>query len=89
MNHENLNENIEKVPGVLGVKEENDHFVVSIRWKDGKEDERHFPINGFTVVNPETNQKLGFVKGDKAVKILRDNVATFNEEDFSWADFIS
>ncbi|OGN32806.1 MAG: hypothetical protein A3I92_02520 [Candidatus Yanofskybacteria bacterium RIFCSPLOWO2_02_FULL_43_10b] len=85
-------ENIEqeKELGVLDVKIENDYYIVSIRWADGKENEHHFPEKGFPVVDPETKKKVGagWIDGKKAVKILRENSANMTEEEFSWTDFV-
>ena len=75
--------------GVLNYKIENNHYVVNIRWKDGKEVEEHFPVKGFPVVNPATGK---FIKknlpGKDALKILEENAAKMTADEFSWLDFV-
>jgi len=80
----------EKKLGVLGYKIENNHYVISLRWKDGHETEEHFPIKGFPVVNPVTGEKWGegHMDGKKALKILEENAANMTAEEFSWRDFL-
>jgi hypothetical protein len=75
--------------GVLGHRIEDHHYIVDIRWKDGKESQHNFPEKGFPVVDPQTHQKLGFISGEKALRILENNAALLNEEDFSWIDFVN
>jgi len=74
--------------GVQDVKIENNHYVVSIIWKNGEKSASHFPVNGFTVVNPKTNQQLGYMSGERAVSILKEYSAKYNREDFSWIPFL-
>ena len=81
-------ENDEKMPGVKGVEMKNNHFVVSIVWKNGEKSVKHFPGCGFVVVNPNTNEKIGHITGEEAVRILKENVSVHNREDFSWVPFI-
>ena len=80
-------ESPEKQKGVLSFKIENHHYVVSLRWKNGKENERHFPEKGLEIVD-SGGEKLGFIRGKDALKILQDNSPNMNEEDFSWRDFV-
>ena len=74
--------------GVLKYRIENNHFVVDIRWKDGKEVEEHFPIIGFSVVDPTTGEKHGHIDGKRALKILEENTAKMTADEFSWLDFV-
>ncbi len=78
----------EKKFGVLKYKTENNHYVVNIRWKDGKEVEEHFPVAGFIVVNPATGEKRGHIDGKRALKILEENTAKMTADEFSWLDFV-
>ncbi len=78
----------EKKFGVLKYRTENNHFVVDIRWKDGKEVEEHFPMNGFQVVDPTTGKNRGHVDGKRALKILEENAAKMIADEFSWLDFV-
>ncbi len=73
--------------GVLKYRTENNHFIVDIRWKDGKEVEEHFPIIGFSVVDPATGKKRGYIDGRRALKILEESAAKMTADDFSWLDF--
>jgi len=84
---ENLNE---KKFGVLGSKIENNHYVVSLRWKDGQETGEHFPVKGFSIVDPATGKKwgVGHIDGKKALKILEENAAKMTADEFSWRDFL-
>ncbi|MDO8558204.1 MAG: hypothetical protein Q7S09_03380 [bacterium] len=74
--------------GVLGSREEDNHYIVSVRWKDGLESESHFPVRGFEVVNPATGKHLGFIRGEKAVDILKKHAAEFSRGEFSWQGFV-
>ena len=85
---EKLESVVEEKRGVLGYKTENHHYVVSLRWKDGKESEHHFPEAGFQVVDPATHEKKGFIKGKEALRILQENAPSLNEDEFSWVNFI-
>ena len=75
--------------GVLGYKIEKDHYVVSIRWKDGQVNEHHFPVKGFPVINPATGE---FIKknlpGKDDLEILRENAGNMTADEFSWLDFV-
>jgi hypothetical protein len=81
-------ERSEEEPGVLGYRVENNHYVVDVRWKDGEKSENHFPIAGFTVVNPKNNECLGKIRGEKALEILQQHAGEYTREDFSWRDFV-
>ena len=59
--------NYEKT-GVQDVRMENEHYIVSIVWKDGKKNEHHFPASGFPVVDVKTKKLLGYIGGKEAVK---------------------
>ncbi|MDO8663232.1 MAG: hypothetical protein Q7K28_00105 [Candidatus Wildermuthbacteria bacterium] len=78
----------EKKFGVLNYRIENSHYIVNIRWKDGRETERHFPTTGFLVVDPATGEKRGRIDGKKALKILEENTADMTSDAFSWLDFV-
>ena len=78
----------EKKFGVLNYRIENNHYIVDIRWKDGKETEEHFPTTGFSVVNPVTGEKRGHIDGKRALKILEDNTTKMTADEFSWLEFI-
>ena len=78
----------ESKSGVLGFREENNHYVVNIRWKDGVETESHFPSRGFEVVNPSTGERLGFMKGERALQILKEHAAEYANNEFSWRNFM-
>ena len=75
--------------GVLEYKIENHEYVIKLKWKDGTENEHHFPENGFIVFDPVTGIKRGVIKGKEALKILEENSPNINEEDFSWLDYVS
>ncbi len=79
----------EKKFGVLKYRTENDHYIVDIRWKDGKEVEEHFPVAGFPVIDLATGEKLGRIDGKRALKILEENTADMTADEFSWLDFVS
>jgi hypothetical protein len=87
--NEGRNEDNNRVPCVFDVKTEHNHYIVSIVWKNGEVSAMHFPENGFDVVNPLTGEKIRYIKGYEAVKILRDNVSEYNREDFSWIHFVN
>ncbi len=74
--------------GVLGYKIENNHYVVDIRWKDGKVVEEHFPVIGFPVVDLKTGEKLGHIDGKRALKILEENASEMTIDEFSWLNFV-
>jgi len=74
--------------GVQDEKIENNHYVISIIGKDGKRYERVFPVSGFEVVNPETNEILGHLSGDEAKAILREHSAEYTADEFSWIHFV-
>ena len=78
----------EKKFGILNYRIENGHYIVNVRWKDGRETERHFPTIGFLVVNPTTGEKRGYIDGKKALKILEENTASMTSDEFSWLDFV-
>lgn len=75
--------------GVLDYKIKDHHYIVDIKWKDGKESQHNFPENGFGVYNPETHDKLGFISGKDALDILRERSPSMNEEDFSWLSYVN
>jgi len=78
-----------KERGVLGYRIENDRYVVNVRWKDGPETERQFPVAGFDVVDPGNgNKHLGSIKGKDALKILQDHAGEYDHEEFSWRNFL-
>ncbi|MFH1151896.1 MAG: hypothetical protein V1788_02110 [Nanoarchaeota archaeon] len=81
-------ENVDKF-GVQDVKVENEHYVVSIIWADGKKNQRVFPKNGFLVVDPETNQKIKHLSGEEALSILKEQSLKCDADDFSWRQFIT
>jgi len=74
--------------GVLGVTEENGHYAVHIRWKDGKESVRHFPVQGVEVWDVEKHVRLGRLSGDRMVNILKDVSADRCEGELEWKDFL-
>lgn len=74
--------------GVQDIKVENNHYVVDIVWKDGQKSLTHFPERGFEVVNPRTNEKLGYISGEKALEILKEYSSEYNMTDFSWIPFL-
>jgi len=74
--------------GVLSHRIENNHYIVSIRWRDGVETDKHFPVSGFPVVDPKTDKSLGHINGNKALKILEKNSAEMTADEFSWLDFV-
>ncbi len=74
--------------GVLSYRTENDHFIVDIRWKDGKQVEEHFPAKGFPVVDPETGKRQGHIDGKRALQILEENASRMSADEFSWLDFV-
>ena len=78
----------EKKLGVLNYRIEKSHYIVNIRWKDGRETERRFPITGFLVVNPATGERRGHLDGKKALKVLEENAANMMADEFSWLDFV-
>jgi len=79
----------EEAPGVSDVKVEYNECVISIVWKDGEKSVMHFPEDGFTVVNPATNERLGYIEAGEAINILKNNVSQYNREDFSWKLFVN
>jgi hypothetical protein len=83
-----INQEVEKQPGVLSERTENNYFIIHILWIDGHESDMHIPTEGFPVVNPETQQKIGFLKGEEAVAILRRETPTKNKEEISWVDYL-
>ncbi|MEK7138795.1 MAG: hypothetical protein AAB799_01300 [Patescibacteria group bacterium] len=80
-------ESAEKQKGVLSFKIENNHYVVKLRWKNGKETEHHFPEKGFAVFSSD-GTRVGFLRGQDALKILQDHSSNMNKEDFSWLNFV-
>lgn len=78
----------EKKFGVLGFKIENNHFVINIRWKDGKKTEEHFPVKGFPVKDPVTGETKHLIEGKRALKILEENAAKMTTDEFSWLNFV-
>lgn len=74
--------------GVLDYHIDNDHYVVNVKWKDGIKTVQHFPVVGFTVVNPATKKYIGNIEGKKALEILQQHAGDFNHQEFSWRDFI-
>ena len=75
--------------GVSDVKIKYNECIISITWKDGERSVMHFPKGGFTVVNPSTNEKLGYIEAEKAIDILKKNVSKYDREDFSWRSFLN
>ena len=75
-------------PGVLAVKTENNHFIVTVRWVDGEKSELHFPTRGFPVVTPDTGDPLGRLTGEQALEIIRRVAAGSMRSEFSWAKHI-
>jgi hypothetical protein len=75
-------------PGLLDYRIENNHYVARVRWKDGKETENHFPVDGFDVVNPKGNEYLGSIGGEKALEILQEHAGEYDYQDFSWRNFV-
>ncbi len=76
--------------GVLGYREEFNHYIVKVRWKDGIETELHFPIAGFIVVNPETNEVIRKnLPGKEAVSLLERYAKEYDHGDFSWRKVFS
>ncbi len=78
----------ERGPGVLDSRIENGNYIVTIKWRDGKETEKHFPVVGFDVVDPVSHGHLGSIKGKKALEILQEHAAEYEYDDFSWRDFV-
>lgn len=83
----NLSEQRQEKLGVLGHRIENNHYIVGIKWRDGKKVEEHFPVNGFAVVN-EAGKLLGHLSGKKALDILEKNASKLTQDEFSWRDFL-
>lgn len=82
-----INENLKRC-GVQDFKIENNHYVVSVVWKNGEESVSHFPVNGVDIVNPRTHQRLGFLKGKDVLSILEKHSAEYDREDFSLIPFV-
>ena len=74
--------------GVQDEKIENNHYIVTVVWKDGKKNNRVFPENGFNVFDPVTKERLGFISGEKAASILREHASEYDSDSFSWIPFI-
>jgi hypothetical protein len=74
--------------GVLEYHMENGHYAVSVRWKDGVETVKRFPVVGITIVDPVTQNKIGRIEGKKALEILQKNAGEYNHGEFSWRDFL-
>ncbi len=70
------------------IKIENGYYLVPVVWKNGEKSTNHFPESGFTIVNPGTNDVLGYINGEKAVSILKEHSSEYNREDFSWIPFL-
>lgn len=75
-------------PGVRSHRIENNYYVVDICWRDGRESQIHFPVAGFNVVNPETNQRLGRLTSEKALQALVDHVGDLTREEFDWRNYL-
>jgi hypothetical protein len=75
-------------PGVRSHRIENNYYVVDICCRDGQESQIHFPVAGFDVVNPETNQRLGRLTGEAALQALVEHVATITPQEFDWRNFL-
>jgi len=73
--------------GVQEVNIENHYCVISIIWKNNVKSTMYFPEKGFNVINPETNQNLGFISAEDAIFILKEYSLKYNKEDFSWILF--
>jgi hypothetical protein len=86
--HGAINQEGEKQAGVLSERMENNYFIIHILWIDGHESDIHIPTGGFPVVNPETQQRIGFLKGEEAVAILRRETPTKTKEEIRWADYL-
>ncbi len=82
---ENFEEN--KQFGVLDYRIESSHYIVHVRWRDGKENEHHFPERGFSVY-ATNGKRAGTLSGKEALKILEENSPKMTEEEFSWLDFV-
>jgi len=82
------NKESEEKYGVLRWREENNHYVVDVRWKDDIQTELHFPIAGMTIVNPANNERKGYITGEKALEILQDHAGEFEHDKFSYLDFV-
>jgi hypothetical protein len=80
-------QHLEKLCGVQKIATDDYGYAVSVVWKDGEISESHFPIGGFAVINPKTNEKIREISGEKALKILRENSANYKRKDFSWIPF--
>lgn len=78
--------------GVLDHNIVDGHYVVDIRWADGKESQHNFPEKGFGVYKPgyepSRHGKPPFLTGKEALEILTEHSGTMNEEDFSWLDYV-
>jgi hypothetical protein len=80
--------------GVQGEIESTKHsrginfYIVPIVWKDGKESEFHFPVNGFSIVDPKTNEKYGDISGMMALEVLKRFSQDFRSNEFSWIKLI-
>jgi hypothetical protein len=59
-NYESLKDyqHLEKLCGVQKIATDDYGYAVSVVWKDGEISESHFPIGGFAVINPKTNEKI-------------------------------
>ena len=67
---------------------ENNHFVVSVKWKDGIRTVNHFPVAGFPVEDPVNHRYLGNIKGERALEILKQYAADYECQKFSWRNFV-
>jgi hypothetical protein len=82
------NKELKEKYGVLRWREENDHYVVDVRWKDDMTTTLHFPIVGMTIVNPANNERKGYITGEKALEILQNHAGEFEHDKFSYLDFV-
>ena len=64
------------------------HYVLEIIWKDGKRGEYSFPESGFEVVDPQTKERIAYVRPNEAIEILKNNAKNYNQGEFNWLDFV-
>ena len=76
-------------PGVLEVKVENNHYIVTVMWKDGIKSQVIFPVIGLKLFDSEGNM-VGKISGEKARLDLEKHSMEYGScDDFSHIPYLN